>query len=452
MIDSRIVKDMAEAIRKPTASTEPFDTEAEVRRIEGSIAWVHIPGGVDETPVEKTINAKEGDKVRVRVSGGQAWMTGNQTAPPTDDTEAKAAGKKAAEAYDKSNKATESAEEAAKAAEEANKAAGTAKSAADHAENSAKTANTAANNALTQFSVVEDVAGVLSWISDHGSYDLSTDTEVVPGKFYFTRTGSGTSADPYVYNIVVNPTGSPIENGYYILDSIDEAVSNYISSHLALTDAGLWVVKDNNGYKILLANDGMKVYDSSGNLVATFGESIIFSSSHPQYIGGEDAYIIFFDSDDDSVPDAIRIGGSKVLIGSNKKLSDVLTSLDISARQTQSGAEIDIAGQTVSLSNGEDATVVRIDSSHGVLFKNNYFSTVLTVTVQKGSKSITNITELHAVYGAGSYLQWYWRKFDDDTWRVISSADRHLSNDGFSFAVTPDDVDEKIVFKCDLEV
>lgn len=65
--------------------TKPYDTQATVVRIDGNTAWVHIPGGVDETPVQKTIDAHEGDTVIIRVSGGSAWITGNATSPPTDD-------------------------------------------------------------------------------------------------------------------------------------------------------------------------------------------------------------------------------------------------------------------------------------------------------------------------------------------------------------------------------
>ena len=99
---------------------------------------------------------------------------------------------------------------------------------------------------------------------------------------------------------------------------------------------------------------------------------------------------------------------------------------------------------------GEDATVLRIDSSRGVLFKNNYFSTTLTVTVHKGPLVITNATALHAEYGASAYLQWYWRKFEDEDWSVMLVSDSHITQDGFCLTITPDDVDEKIVFKCDL--
>lgn len=80
---SEIIKALQEK-NKP----QPYDTQATVTRIEGNTAWVAIPGGVDETPVQRTINAKTGDVVQVRVSGGTAFLVGNGTAPPTDDTRA----------------------------------------------------------------------------------------------------------------------------------------------------------------------------------------------------------------------------------------------------------------------------------------------------------------------------------------------------------------------------
>lgn len=82
----QIVESLAAAMTKPEVrTTKPYDTPATVTRIEGDTAWVHIDGGVDETPVKLTIAAHEGDKVQVRVSGGSAWLTGNGTRPPTDD-------------------------------------------------------------------------------------------------------------------------------------------------------------------------------------------------------------------------------------------------------------------------------------------------------------------------------------------------------------------------------
>lgn len=85
-----IILQLVDAIKQASApKTSSYDTPAEVVRVDGSTAWVHIPGGVAETPVRLTIDCKPGDTVQVRVGGGQAWLVGNETAPPTDDTEAK---------------------------------------------------------------------------------------------------------------------------------------------------------------------------------------------------------------------------------------------------------------------------------------------------------------------------------------------------------------------------
>lgn len=67
------------------------DTPATVLRVEGDSVWVHIDGGADETPVQKTINCSEGDTVQVRISNGSAFLVGNASAPPTDDTTANVA-------------------------------------------------------------------------------------------------------------------------------------------------------------------------------------------------------------------------------------------------------------------------------------------------------------------------------------------------------------------------
>lgn len=437
--------------------TSAYDTQGQVIRIEGDTAWVHIPGGIDETPVRLTMNAKAGDTVQVRVSGGRAWLTGNASSPPTDDTQANKARDTAAEAMaqalaseqeaERAKLAADNAEASAKTAHEkaveAGKSAAEAKESADEAKTSAGAANKAANNALSQLSVVEDVVGTLTWISEHGDYALTEDTEVAAGKYYFTK-----NADSF--NVVISPQGNPAEQGWYELISVDEAVSNYVASHLALTDAGLWVVNDNRSYRILLSGDGMKVYDAEGNLVASFGESIRFSSSRPQYIGGEDAYIVFYDSNGNGVPDAINIGGSKVTILGNKKLSDLLTNLDISTRQTDDGAEITVGDKTVSLKDGEDSVLLRIDSSRGNVFKNSQVSTVMTVTIIKAGESITDAVRMREVFGTSSYLQWKWKHISEDDFHIIVNTDSMISDEGFTLTLTPERVDTKVTFMCEL--
>lgn len=99
---NELVRNLTEAIvNTGKKKTSPYDTSATVTKVEGGKAYVHIPGGVDETPADMMINAKAGDIVQVRVSGGRAYLIGNKSNPPTDDTTAVAAGKTATVALGK---------------------------------------------------------------------------------------------------------------------------------------------------------------------------------------------------------------------------------------------------------------------------------------------------------------------------------------------------------------
>ena len=99
---------------------------------------------------------------------------------------------------------------------------------------------------------------------------------------------------------------------------------------------------------------------------------------------------------------------------------------------------------------GQDATVLRIDSSRGTVFKNNAVATILSAIIYHGSQRITNITALRAAFGATAYLQWKWQRLNDNTFGTISASDTRLSQDGFCFTLSPEDVDVKVTFLCEL--
>lgn len=64
------------------------DYTGTVTRVDGKTAYVRLTGSdIMDTPVSLSIDAKAGDTVRVRVANGKAWITGNDTKPPTHDTE-----------------------------------------------------------------------------------------------------------------------------------------------------------------------------------------------------------------------------------------------------------------------------------------------------------------------------------------------------------------------------
>lgn len=62
------------------------DYTGTVTKVEGSTAYVQLTGSeITDTPVALSIDAKPGDRVRVRISNGKAWITGNDTLPPSND-------------------------------------------------------------------------------------------------------------------------------------------------------------------------------------------------------------------------------------------------------------------------------------------------------------------------------------------------------------------------------
>lgn len=295
---SKASKDLIDLIQRgPKSKTSAYDTTATVRRIENDTAWVHIAGGVDETPVRMTINASEGDNVQVRVSGGDAFLIGNGTAPPTDDTTANIANVKATDSYNNSVMALSEVETAKTAAEQAEAeavrasvASASAQSSADAAQASANIAQASADSAsqgatetqnyarmaMSQLSIVENVVGVLELVSQNGEYELTEDAEVMLDKWYFTR--SGTSPN-YVYSIVNNPTGNPSTQGWYEIVNIDKAIQNYVSSHLVLDERGLWLQHSGGSTKLLLSpNNGLTFFNGNNEQIAQYGSEAIIGA------------------------------------------------------------------------------------------------------------------------------------------------------------------------------
>lgn len=314
--EDKTITDIVQAVRESDAKkTKGYDTQATVIRVEDGKAWVHIPGGVSETPAELTINAQPGDSVMVRLAGGRAFLLGNATSPPTDDATAKEALSNAADAlqsavsaklaadsaeasaatasaaaqdavetaeavHDIAVQAQEDAETAKTNAQTAITNAAAAQAAADAAQTSADTAQAqaasataSANGALNGLSTVQDVIGVLDWAKDNATYTLTSDTDIEPGKTYWTRSGSGTEADPYVYNPVVTPVKADLGT-YYEISGVDEAMADFINTHLALTDKGLYVLGGANQWKVLIAPDGVYIINDTGNVVAKYKDVI----------------------------------------------------------------------------------------------------------------------------------------------------------------------------------
>lgn len=114
--------------------------------------------------------------------------------------------------------------------------------------------------------------------------------------------------------------------------------------------------------------------------------------------------------------------------------------------------EVNTLRNDVATLSEEMTTNLRIESSRGTVFKNDSISTVLSAVIYRGSQRITDSTALRSAMGPGAYLQWKWQRIDDDAFGVISASDTRLSNDGFTFTISPGDVNTKVTFMCELIV
>lgn len=100
----------------------------------------------------------------------------------------------------------------------------------------------------------------------------------------------------------------------------------------------------------------------------------------------------------------------------------------------------------------EITTLLRIESSRGTVFKNDQVSTVLSAVIYHGTQRITDYATMKSVFGSGAYLQWKWQRLDEESYGIISSTDTRFSDNGFKFTLSPEDVDTKVTFMCELIV
>ena len=421
---------------------------------------------------------KDADRARVAAESAEGSAsdaaiaaTAAQGSASTAASSASAAQSSAAQASSAASQAQADASTAATAAGNAATSAASASNSASQAASDAASANRSANNALVQLSVVEDVAGTLSWIREHATLVSTQDTSPQDGVAYFAwndRLGD------YMPVGAPDADANPSVLGWKVL-AVDKAQADYVMAHLAVTSRGLWVLPEGrdvrvdadvegsdgeavvgsdgsvlassttepeyaSGYKLLLAADGMYLYDGSGRAVATYGESIGFDSDRPQYIGGEDAYIVYYDTDNDGHPDSILIGGSNVTIdaptrivagGETKTLSQVLS---------------EVAQASQAAEDALDSATLSITSTHGQLFKNGTESTVLQVAVfPNGGDRLDTIAQVRERFGAGSYIEWQCRQ-EGGAWVTLPNNDNHISQGGMWLTVTPGDVDIKTTF------
>lgn len=285
--------------------TSPYDTQAEVKRVEDGIAWVHIAGGVDETPVKLTVNAKAGDIVQVRVSGGQAFLIGNATAPPTDDSIAL--------------QAIESSKAAKRAAIQAEKDAKTAQTAATQAQSDAQAAHSAAIEAIETAESVHDIAvqaqedaeaattaaGQATQAANNAS-NLATQAQSAAqaantaagqaqsdAQAASAAAGQAQTAATQAQNNLksVVQGASTVEKAVSVMQTALEAIVDYdptedeVQEYFWHDANGAHVLGDTSGYRNDISSTGMKIVDTdTETTVGEFGEIVTLGKDDESHV------------------------------------------------------------------------------------------------------------------------------------------------------------------------
>ena len=146
----------------------------------------------------------------------------------------------------------------------------------------------------------------------------------------------------------------------------------------------------------------------------------------------------------------INIGDSNNFLKYFLDSKDNTYKLQISAGVIKMGGGNKTLQETLDEIMEETTCHLVIESSRGTVFKNNQASTILSVVIYRGKDRITNMTDLKVVMGNSVYLQWKWRRLTDNDWGIISASDSHISDQGFKYTITPNDIDNQVSYMCEL--
>lgn len=317
-IDSNVLQEVVDALKQdPEIKNNVY--QAAVSRIDGEgVVWVNIAGSDTETPtaitsaevapgdsvnvewrnnklyiggnysnpsagvgrvaiVEELANNAVTDAVRARTAADSAEASAEEAKATADSvhdiavqaqTEAEAASTAASAASTAAAAASTQAQAASTAAAAASTQAQAASTAAGNAQTAAESAQGSADSALVGLSTVQDVVGVLNWITAHGTMTSQSGGTFDPDQVYFVMDDS-TPGDYHVgshyYSIVSEPKAADI-NSYYVL-TVDESVQNYVATHIVVDSEGLWIIPDAGGNKVLIATGSGSTYTTAGTYI-----------------------------------------------------------------------------------------------------------------------------------------------------------------------------------------
>lgn len=243
--------------------------------------------------------------------------------------------------------------------------------------------------------------------------------------------------------IITGPDGEDsIVKAINVANGVSEAEVNSRKIQAASID-----VVDLSAFKAKIAG-----FDMSGNAIYSGKESIKDPTSgiyiSTTGVGMGDGSL----TGKNEAPLQVYADGSFKLVGKNSSFdfNTVTGELNIEASSFKVASKSVATKDDINEVRDEITTFLSIESSKGTAFKNNSVSTILSVVIYHGKDRVEDPDRMREVFGSSAYLQWYWQRLDDETYGVISSTDLRFRNEGFQFVLSPDDVDVKTDFRCEL--
>ena len=227
----------------------------------------------------------------------------------------------------------------------------------------------------------------------------------------------------------LNTDGNTVEKEQTDYNSLDGGViraKSITATKIAVDDLvafgatiGGWHILDTGLYS------GTKESMISGN------KGVFLGRDGQVNIGDSDNFMMFYT--DQNGESHLAISSDKIVMG-KQNLADIVGDIK----------------EDINNVRDEITSLLVIESSQGILFKNNQVSTVLSVIIYHGKERITDADRMREVYGNTAYLQWKWQRLGEEEFGTILSTDSRIGADGFIFTLTPDDVDVKVTFMCEL--
>lgn len=187
--------------------------------------------------------------------------------------------------------------------------------------------------------------------------------------------------------------------------------------------------------------DTHSIYSGAKSSINNTTRGIYMNDSGEINIGDSNNFIKYFLDNTDKTYKLQISAGVITMGGSSKTLAETVKEIQDATEKAQE--EIEKAKE-------EMTTFLQIESSKGTVFKNDHVSTLLSVTIYRGSDRITDMATLRSLMGNDVYLQWSWKRLNDEEYGVISASDSRIGHEGFTFTLSPEDVDTKVTFLCEL--